>query len=296
MPELRESPDPAIAAGPARHFLPDRARWRRHAACGLMAVVALVLPFIGAQAAALVPHNALYDIRLLSAREGSNIERVAGKMAIRWEADCSGWTMTHRTLFDVGLAEGGALRLAMDASTWEAVPASRYTFSVNTRINGREVERLEGVARKDTAGKSGAAPQAVFSAPEETVMDLPADVMFPTEHTRAALDAAAAGRRVLSATVFDGFTKDGPAIVNAVIGKPRKGPEHGSFPPLAGRRAWPMSLAFFSLDRAEAEPQSESGTLIFDNGVAERFDMNFGEFTVRAELSTLDAFPAPACE
>ena len=80
-------------------------------------VVAVALGVPGAMAANLVPHTAHYGMQLLSARGGSGIETVTGDMAIRWEGDCSGWTMSNRTVFDVAYTSGDSVRVTMDAST-----------------------------------------------------------------------------------------------------------------------------------------------------------------------------------
>ena len=80
-------------------------------------VVAVALGVPGAMAANLVPHTAHYGMQLLSARGGNGIETVTGDMAIRWKGDCSGWTMSNRTVFDVTYTSGDSVRVTMDAST-----------------------------------------------------------------------------------------------------------------------------------------------------------------------------------
>ena len=268
----------------ARQELPCRA--------GIAAV--LLLAFGGgtpASAAMLAPHNAHYAVKLLSARSGSNIEQVTGDMVIQWERDCAGWTMNHKTVFDVAYSTGDGVRITMTASTWEAGSGEEYSFVVRTLFDDREENHLEGHARRGARGN-----RAYFTAPEKKEFDLPADVMFPTQHTRKVLDSAEQAPTIVAAQVFDGFTEDGPQLVNAVIGRPQPvgGSGAAGFAGIAETRAWPVRLAFFAADGG-AEPETEIGLKLHENGISEWLDMDFGDFRVRAELRTLAVSPQPSC-
>ena len=272
----------------ARQQLPHAAR-----IAGLAAALSVALGGLPAVlASALVPHSAHYDIKLLSVRSGGNVSEVSGDMAVQWEGDCSGWTLHHRMLFDVGYADGATVRIKVDASTWESRSGDRYTYSVRTLYDDREAERIEGHARRD-----GAKSKAVFSAPDGKTVQLPRDVLFPTAHTEKVLAAARKGRTIVPARVFDGFTDDGALLVNAVIGNRLADGDAAAkaFPALAGHAAWVVQLAFFPTDSAEAEPQSEIGMILYDNGVARNLDMGFGEFGIRADLKRLEVAERPVC-
>lgn len=275
-----------IAAQAARQDLPHAARIAGFAA----ALACLLAP--AANASALVPHSAHYDVRLLSARSGGNVADVSGDMAVQWEGDCSGWTMHQRMFFDVGYADGTVVRVKVDASTWEARTGDRYTYSVRTLYDDREGDRIEGHARR-----AGAKSEAVFSVPEGKTVPLSGDVLFPTAHTEKVLAAARKGRTILPARVFDGFTDGGALLVNAVIGKHVDGAKVPGepFPALAGHTAWRVELAFFETDSAQAEPESEIGMTLYDNGVVSNLNMGFGEFEIRADLKRLAVAERPAC-
>lgn len=243
-------------------------------------------------AADLVPHTAHYVMKLLSARGGSGIEAVTGDMAIRWEGDCTGWTMSNRTIFDVTYTGGDTVRVTMDASTWEAIAGDRYTYLVRTMFNGKETERVEGKARLD-----GGQGIAEFSMPAEKKIALPAGTIFPTAHTRMVLDAAGDTPEIIRATVFDGFTDGGAQFVNAIVGKRLTGDKSKipGFPGLANQPAWSISLAFFDADKSEAEPNSEIRLKIFRNGIAGMMEMDFGDFRLLADLKDLETEKPPVC-
>ena len=232
-------------------------------------------------------------MKLLSARGGSGIESVRGDMAIRWEGDCTGWTMSNRTIFDVAYTGGDNVRVTMDASTWEAAAGDRYTFLVRTLFNDKESERIEGKARLDASGG-----MAEFTLPEAKAIKLPPGTIFPTTHTKQVLDAAGDAPEIIRATVFDGFTDGGAQFVNAIVGRQlRAGPSGGSrFPELEKGPSWRVSLAFFDADKADAEPNSELRLKIFRNGIAEMMEMDFGDFRLLGELKELEAGKPPVCK
>ena len=268
----------------ARQFLPGRRRF-----C-VGAVLMIVAP--GAMASDLAPHTAHYGMKLLSARGGSGIESVNGDMAIRWDGDCTGWTMSNRTIFDVAYTGGENVRVTMEASTWEAAAGDRYTFLVRTLFNDKESERIEGKARLEASGGV-----AEFTLPEEKAVKLPPGTMFPTTHTKQVLDAAGDAPRIIRATVFDGFTDGGAQFVNAIVGKRLTDGQSGSsrFPELEKGPSWRVSLAFFDADKADAEPSSELRLKIFRNGIAQMMEMDFGDFRLLAELKELEAGKPPVC-
>ena len=249
----------------ARQFLPGV--WCVFAAAVLLA------PVNATSAANLAPHTAHYVMKLLSARGGSGIEAVSGDMAIRWEGDCSGWTMSNRAVFDVTYTGGDAVRVTMDASTWEAAAGDRYTFLVRTLFDTKETQRVEGKARLDGG------------------------TMFPTMHTKRVLDAAGDTPEIIRATVFDGFTDGGAQFVNAIVGKKLATGQTAAsaFPTLQNQPAWGISLAFFDADKADAEPNSEIRLEIYRNGIAGMIEMDFGDFRLLAELKELESGKPPVC-
>tara|TARA_R110002110_G_scaffold80591_6_gene209872 strand:+ start:5515 stop:6423 length:909 start_codon:yes stop_codon:yes gene_type:complete len=268
----------------ARQFLPGV--WCVFAAAVLLA------PVNATSAANLAPHTAHYVMKLLSARGGSGIEAVSGDMAIRWEGDCSGWTMSNRAVFDVTYTGGDAVRVTMDASTWEAAAGDRYTFLVRTLFDTKETQRVEGKARLD-----GGQGIAEFTLPSKKTIKLPAGTMFPTMHTKRVLDAAGDTPEIIRATVFDGFTDGGAQFVNAIVGKKLATGQTAAsaFPTLQNQPAWGISLAFFDADKADAEPNSEIRLEIYRNGIAGMIEMDFGDFRLLAELKELESGKPPVC-
>ena len=250
----------------------------------ILAAVALFPAASGAESAessaavALTPHSAHYGVALKSARSGSSIQSAHGDMIVSWEGDCAGWTMNYRLVFDVGYTGGRIVRISVDAATWEARNGGRYNFTSRTSFDDREAERVEGHAVR-TAELS----EAHF--------------IFPTRHTERILEAARAGRRIVPATLFDGFAPDGAQFVNAVIGPemPAEPALAKTFADLARQPMWRVRLAFFDGDAQRTEPESEIGMDLYANGVTAKLDLDFGDFAIRSALQKLALFPRPVC-
>ena len=275
-------------------------RWAKNARQfppGMLAVLAglvlFVIPAKGLSAVELASHVAHYQLKLVSAKQGSSIENVAGDIVVRWERDCRGWAMTNRTVFDVNYGSGQSVRVTVDAATWEALAGDKYTFLVTTRFNDRTADHVEGSARFSDKERV-----AEFTSPEKKRLVLPSDTMFPVQHTRSVLDAAAKGPGVMRATVFDGFTDGGSQFVNAIFGKPVESDADiaKQFPSFRKKKSWIVNLAYFPGDEAASEPDSEIGTKIAENGVAEWMDMDFGEFRVRGKLEKLQVIDVKPCK
>tara|TARA_R110000868_G_scaffold1844_20_gene14739 strand:+ start:23995 stop:24894 length:900 start_codon:yes stop_codon:yes gene_type:complete len=274
---------PAISA---RQFLPVIRQF-----CACVAALIMISPM--AAASGFAPHTAHYAMQLLSARSSSSIETVSGDMLVRWEGDCAGWTMSNRTVFDVGYTGGDTVRVTMDATTWESQAGDRYTFLVRTSFNDKETDRIEGTARLDADARV-----AEFVSPSEKQVMLPPGTVFPTRHTQQVLSVAGEKAQIVRATVFDGFTEGGAQFVNAVIGRKiaAEPPEQVAFPELRSQPSWNVNLAFFPIENQDAEPESEISVKIYATGIAGRMDMDFGDFKVRGDLKRLKTERSPVCK
>ena len=98
--------------------------------------------------------------------------------------------------------------------------------------------------------------------------------------------------------MFDGFTDGGAQFVNAIVGgkSSAKNAAPSAFPELRAQPSWNVNLAFFALEKQDAEPDSEISVKIFANGIAGRMDMDFGDFRVRGDLKNLKTDRLPVCK
>lgn len=271
----------------------------RTAICGLFLglIVFAGSPFAaqprGSETVRLSPHRAVYVLELGRTRAGGGVSGAKGRMVMEWEKSCAGWTVKQRFRLRISNSEGGSVDTDSNHSSFESLDGLTYRFTTRNTRNGRVTEDIEGNASLSSANGPGTAD---FKKPEGLRFDLPAGTLFPTRHVADLVSAARTGERFVSRTVFDGASEDGPLLVNAVLLAPMaKAPARWAGDRLTNRPSWHVRLAYFPLSSLKAEPDYELGLRLFDNGVADELELDYGTFTVKAKLQETKALALPKC-
>lgn len=259
---------------------------------GLVMAGAVAAGPVGAGVAeGILPHRALYEIKLLRASSASEIVDVSGRMAFEWRDDCEGWAVEQKYLMAFSQSSGAGYEIRSQYTTWESKAGDVYQFIVER--SGGTAERLEGRAMLPLPLGSGEG-EALFSEPESERFVLGADVLFPTEHTLRLIDLAQDGKRFFRAKLFDGSELEAANLVSAVIGGPRTEP-----PPIEHKALeaayWPIRLAFFDSGDSGSEPEFEMSVELLSNGIARRLDLDYSDFQVRMTLVELEALKRSDC-
>jgi len=242
----------------------------------------------GQAAVEIAPHRAVYDLTLGSARSGAQVSAVDGEMTFRWADTCDGWTIEQNYRLDFLYTQGAEVELTSSYAIWESRDGTELAFSTRTVSNGVVDEEIRGLATRPAPGEPGT---VVYRLPQEAERPLPAEAIFPTAHTIALLEHAEADATLFAALLFDGTHFDTLTEISAVIGTRRSAPESPAQPLLA-RPSWPVRLAFFT--EAGPVPDYEIAVRLYDNGVIDAMDIDYGDFVVHATVSELEALPA-AC-
>ena len=258
----------------------------------LLAGLAVVLTTVAGGAAAhadLVSHRAFYEMSLLSARYGSDIAALKGKMVLQVVDTCDGWTLDQRIALTISDPKGGELNSYITFASWESKDGSRFSFRQQTRFGDHLVEESSGRAELD-ASTGGT---AYYTKPEEIEIVLPPGTVFPTRHTDCVIEGAMAGESQVAVIVFDGSSLDNPSNVYAFIVPPREMAElaEGEGP----RMTWPIYLAFFPMTKASAVPEVEIGMLLQDDGIARSVDLDYGDFAIHGELLEFEVIAPKDC-
>ena len=114
-----------------------------HSLCAFTAVLAYAAgsaqaaPFKDpATALGLAPHKALYDVSLVSAKNGSQIINIHGKMFFEWKPSCEGWITDHRFILAYDYADSPAMEISSDFSTFEKFDGKAMNFSSRRKKDG----------------------------------------------------------------------------------------------------------------------------------------------------------------
>lgn len=267
----------------------------RVSALAVVTFAALGLDAVGVWAAQpssilarLASHRAAYAMTFGQARMGTGTVDARGAMLIEFKDVCDGWTTTQRVNLDLVNSDGDAIQTESNFTSWESKDGKSYRFAVKNTNNGKTSDEYQGTASLTPAGGS-----AVYQTQNKR-FPLRATTLFPTAHVAELIQRAEGGARSFFNTFFDGATPDGMQEVNVVIGK-RTGPSAKPESPLLARPSWPIHVAYFNARDPKPDPDYEVGLRLYDNGVADAFVLDYGDFTVDANIEKIEALPPQSC-
>lgn len=253
-----------------------------------------VVAFDTASAADIQPHRAVYGLTLKSVSAGNTLTDVKGAMYIDWIETCEGWSSSQR--LEIRFFDSRRPEVDIDSkfASWESRDGLSYRFNVVSLRDGVPEKELRGHASFPAVGQAG---KAEFTGTVEREFKLTPGTIFPGQHMLELLDTAAAGGKILSRTVFDGTSEDGPFDINAVIG-PLKTPKEKDpvLPPGLDKPYYPMRLAFFNLGKEDVEPFYELSVNVMANGISRSFLLDYGDSVIAAKLERIELAERPACK
>jgi len=274
-------------------------RYLLHAAVAAVLFFA-VRPEAYAASATHASHRAFYEISIGRVDQGSSILDARGRMVTEWRRACEGWTTSQRLVVSMAPGEGEPIDSEVTLTSFENADGTEYVFDSETRIGGETVELVRGRAAREAPGKLG---KVTYEEPAGLSLDLPADTVFPFEHTLVLLDAAERGDRRAFNHYFDGSQPEiSPLASNALIlGKPRDGADgqFAQFGELTARKWWPIRLAMFNgrvSHGGEEQPEFEMTQNLQDNGIVRSFEFDYGDFSLVASMVELEELDAPRCD
>jgi hypothetical protein len=260
----------------------------------LTALAGLLAP--AADAASIVPHKAVYALRLAEEQaEFGGVSDARGKLEFDWEDVCDGWAVRQRTHIIVTHRDGSEIAFGWSLNAWEAKDGLSYRFFVKRLFATGESEEIQGSARLERPGGPG---EALYERPEERRLALPAGTIFPTQHSREVIEAVESDALPFWRVVFDGSGEEGLFGINVALAR-ELGPDapHSlASPMLREVPSWHVGVAYFGMtEDSQAEPEYEQEMRLYANGVVDDLLLDYGDFTLDATLADLQEAPAPGC-
>ena len=249
-----------------------------------------------AAAKGLVPHRAVYDMKLGTVSGSSGITGIRGAMQYRFADSCDGWTVENKTYLRIIYSQGNEVETFWNFVSWESKDGLKYNFRVRHERDGKVVENLKGRARLTGKGKAGS---AAFTEPEDTFVKLSAGTLFPTEHLQFLLREVKKGQRHVVRTMFDGASLDNPYMVSALMAGKLAGSMSNLAKPFSSKvdpsPSWPMHMAFYPRGKKNELPEFEISASYRQDGIADKINQNFGDFSLDLSMSDLELLPKPPC-
>ncbi len=280
----------------------------RHLGCalGVACSFAGTLGFADAALAAskvrLAAHRAVYDMTLGVSRNSASVTGVRGRMVYEITGNaCEGWTQNMRLVTEMSTTEGQPTVSDMRSSTWEDGVANLFRFSTSQLRDQKSGDATKGDAKREANGTVA----VELTQPSKATINLPAGTVYPVQHSIALLDAALAGKTTMRADLYDGSEKGDKAYDTlARIGRKADPAAIKALPAMKGATsldalaAWPVSISYFEpgKDKTDATPVYELSFLFFENGISRKLVIDYGDFSIKGEITDLEMLDAGKCE
>jgi len=249
-----------------------------------------------AQAVPLAPHRAVYDLTMIRSSGNNAPVSARGRIVFDFNGSaCEGYAVQFRQVTEMQASEGEAFVSDMRSATFESADHRTFDFKIDTSNNGRTSESIDGRAIRSRDGVLA----LTLRQPKPTKLDLARDVVFPTEQIFRILNAARAGQRTAAMDVFDG-SDNGQKIyaTMAVIGNELKSPpteDAARIEAMNGVRRWPVVVSFFDVAKAAETPSYTLGFDLYENGISGALRLDYGNFVMKGEMTTLEVSQARPC-
>ncbi len=262
---------------------------------GLIRALTIALAALASPALAgpIADHRAIYTMTLASSGPGSGVQGASGEMALDVRGQCDTVTVNQRFKSDFWGSDGKPKHTELAISSLEAADGASFEFSLHNEVDGVIAEDFKGKATRGQGGHDGTIAYDAAAFPTAV---LPGEAIFPTEHMKALLAAAEAGKSALSVLIFDGAEKGKIYHASALIGRKSEGgaPPKG-LEALAGLAHWPVSISYFPTNSSEPLPEYETSFELYANGVSGTLSIDYGDFALRGDLAALQLMPKVDC-
>lgn len=290
---------------------PARSAGIRFAPYVIAAFLAALAPFDSAGprgAAAITPagelasHRAVYELKLAQSR-GNNSPAVAARGRILYDFSgnaCDGYALQFRQVSELDNGEGKVTLSDLRSTTWEDGTAKKFIFRSQNYLNQTMIDSVDGHAER-LPGKVAVS----LTKPAEKKFDVDAAITFPSDHMRRIIEAAREGKTFLEVPVYDGSDK-GQKVYNTltVIGRLIASDERIPADAAAGKEAlaflkrWPFTVSYFD-KAAKGGDQAPIYSIKFEayeNGISRALMLDYNDFAISGELTSLEIRDTKPCK
>jgi hypothetical protein len=252
----------------------------------------------------LTPHRAVYDLKLTKTRGTRGIETVRGRILYDFSGNaCEGYELKFRQVSELDSGEGKAAINDLRSTTWEDGAAKKFRFNSENLLDDKPTDTVNGRAERDAK-----AVAVALTKPKEKKFTVSDAAVFPTEHMRRIIVAAREGKTILEFPVYDG-SETGEKLYNTltVIGRPIKPGDKpvndagAKVPELEKLTRWPVTISYFEQQSAKEQQSGEQVPVyaisfeLYENGISRALVLDYTDFTIAGEMTSLDVKKAKPC-
>ena len=250
----------------------------------------LLLTFYSHSSAELLSHKATYSLILTNIKDGSFLEGGQGQTYFEISKGCDGWNVKEDYVLMYSLPNKKTSNSFSTYSTYENFLGTMHSFELNddSQFNGKNA--YEGFVEKNKNSIEGYLIKDNLKA-----LSFDSDLLFPIEHLRKIIQKAKAGENFFTQKVFFGNEeKEFIKTVSTFIGKKKKSPSN-SFSFLENKEVWPMKIAFYGENTRKGNPDYEIKLDLDEKGIAHYYEVDYGDFEIKANLKNFEIAKDQKC-
>jgi hypothetical protein len=245
-------------------------------------------------------HRAVYDLKLAYSRGSSSAMSARGRILYDFSGNaCEGYALRFRQVSELDNGEGKVTLSDLRSTTWEDAAADRFMFKSQNYLNEQLIDAVDGEAERlaDTV-------RVTLARPTEKHFDLDRFIAFPTDHMRRIIQAARSEQPLLDVPVYDGSEKGEKvyqtlSVIGHTVAPGERTPDDAAANNEALRtlKRWPVTVSYF--DRAaknsDQPPLYSIKFELYENGISRALMLDYNDFVISGELTSLEVRSAQAC-
>src|SRR6202048_266553 len=244
-------------------------------------------------------HRAVYELKLAHSRGNSSTMAARGRILYDFSGNsCDGYALLFRQVSELDSGEGKVTLSDLRSTSWEEGTANRLVFKSQNYLNENLLDTVDGEARR-----VGEKVQVSLTKPEERKFEIEPTVAFPTDHMRRIIAAARQEKSILELPVYDRAAK-GDKVFNtlSVIGRAIAPSERVPTDAAAGKvelaqmKRWPVTVSYFNRDAKTDQPPVYAIKFeLYENGISRALVLDYNDFAISGELTSLDLRESKPC-
>ncbi len=239
----------------------------------------------------LLSHKASYTLNIQNIKDNSFLEGGQGQTFFEIIESCNGWKVKEDYVLIYELPNDKIADTYSSYSTFESFQGTKHSFELNEKSQFSGEKSYQGFVEKNKNDISGSIIGKFIKN-----IKFKKDILFPIEHLLGLIKAAKNGDKIFTKKVFFGnedeeFIK----IVSALIGK-IKISESSNVKYLKGKEVWPIKVAFYNEKTRQEKPEYEINLVMDNTGVVHSYNVNYGDFEIKALLKEIEVLPKSECK
>jgi hypothetical protein len=240
----------------------------------------------GLSATQLLPHRAVYDLKLKDASSRSGISGLVGRIVYEFRGSkCDGYTVNFRFVSQIFTGESSRVS-DQQTSTYENSEDNTFQFLSRSFVNQKLDRETRGLA-ENIDGEL----LVDLKKPEAKELQFPVSA-FPTGHLIELIEKAKAGETVYESRIFDGSDGgDQSLITTSIIGNLEEtsstdNEEVKIIGDTGTAAVWPVSLSYFEEAKSgDVLPIYRIAFKLYEDGVSRELTMDYGDFVIEGKIS-----------